>query len=59
MEPTEFTFPCYFLGDPDRAPTTPTWNLLGLTGVVNQIRLSFDGTPSVGALYGRLVVETL
>jgi hypothetical protein len=32
-------------------------NLLGLTGVINQIRLIFDGTPSLVAQGGVLVVE--
>jgi hypothetical protein len=32
-------------------------NLLGLTGVVNQIRLTFDGTTSLVAPSGVLVVE--
>ena len=57
MDPTEFVFPCYFLGDPNLPPPTQARNLLGLTGVINQIRLSFDGTTSVPAPWGVLVVE--
>jgi hypothetical protein len=59
MDPTEYLIPCYFLGDPVHPTPQPAWNLLGLTGVVDQFRLSFDGTPSVGSGYGRLVVEKL
>jgi len=57
MDPTEFVFPCYFLGDPNLAPHSHARNLLGLTGVINQIRLTFDGTTSVQAPWGMLVVE--
>jgi hypothetical protein len=57
MDLTEYVFPCYFLGDPDHAPPMPARNLLGLTGVIDQIRLGFDGTPAVGARYGHLIVE--
>jgi len=46
-----------FLGDPNLPPHTQALNLLGLTGVINQIRLSFDGTTSVQAPWGVLVVE--
>ena len=34
-------------------------NLLGLTGVIDQIRLIFDGTKSLSAPNGVLVVETI
>jgi hypothetical protein len=57
MAPIEYVFPCYFLGDPNRPPVQPR-NLLGLTGVVNQLRLTFDGRPYPGARWGILVVET-
>ena len=30
MDPTEFVFPCYFLGDPNLPPPTQARNLLGL-----------------------------
>jgi hypothetical protein len=49
--------PCYFLGDPNLAPHSPARNLLGLTGVINQIRLFFDGTTSEQAPWGMLVEE--
>ena len=44
------------LGDPN-ATLVRDRNLLGLTGVINQIRLIFDGTPSLVAQGGVLVVE--
>jgi hypothetical protein len=56
MDPTEFVFPCYFLGDPDVPPAPQMRNLLGLTGVINQIRLTFDGTYSLVAPHGLLIV---
>jgi hypothetical protein len=56
MDTTEFVFPCYFLGDPD-VPLLGARNLLGLSGVINQIRLSFDGAYSLVAPSGVLVVE--
>ena len=57
MDPTEFVFPCYFLGDPDVPPPAQVWNLLGLTGVINQISLTFDGRSCVHSPRGVLVVE--
>jgi hypothetical protein len=57
LDPIEYAFPCYFLGDPNRPQPAPARNLLGLTGVVNQIRLTFDGRPYPGARWGILVVE--
>jgi len=57
MDLTEYIFPCYFLGDPDRTPPLTARNLLGLSGVIDQIRLTFDGKSSPGAPYGVLVVE--
>jgi hypothetical protein len=56
MDATEYVFPCYFLGDPNTS-AVPSRKLLGLTGVINQIRLSFDGTVSLVAPSGVLVVE--
>jgi hypothetical protein len=61
LDGTEYAFPCYFLGDPNKhaAPgATAPRNLLGLSGVVDQVRLSFDGKSAVAAApYGNLVVE--
>jgi hypothetical protein len=57
LDPTEYYFPCYFLDDPDIPPAEPR-NLLGLTGMINPIRLSFDGTYTPAAPDGRLIVET-
>jgi hypothetical protein len=56
MDATEYVFPCYFLGDPN-IPPAHSRNLLGLTGVINQIRLTFDGTYSLTAPHGVLLVE--
>jgi hypothetical protein len=63
MEGTEYAFPRYFLGDPN-APTSPAQtatvprNLLGLTGVVDKVRVAFDGKPAgAAAPHGKLVVE--
>ncbi len=58
LEATEYVFPCYFLGDPD-VPMADPKNLLGLTGVINQIRLTFDGTSSIAAQNGILIVEKI
>jgi hypothetical protein len=58
MDPTEYVIPCYFVGDMNVAPPAQAKNLLGLTGVINQLRLSFDGRPYPGAQGGILVVET-
>ncbi len=57
MDPAEFLFPCYFLGEPDDPPPAQARNLLGLTGVINQICLAFDGRSSVSSPRGVLVVE--
>ena len=56
MDATEYVFPCYFLGNPNVRPAKSR-NLLGLTGVINQIRLIFDGTSTLAAPCGILVVE--
>jgi len=61
MDGTEYVFPCYFLGDPKKRGAqggTAPRNLLGLTGVVDKVRLSFDGkSVSPAAPHGSLVVE--
>ena len=60
MDGTEYVFPCYFLGDPNKQaarPATASRNLVGLTGVVDKVRLSFDGKAAPAAPYGNLVVE--
>ncbi len=58
LDSTEYAFPCYFLGDPD-VPSRDARNLLGLTGVIDKVRLTFDGTPSGIAPFGRLIVEKM
>ena len=57
MDATEYIFPCYFLSDPDSPLPKRATNLLGLSGVIDQIRLSFDGSWSAVAPHGVLVVE--
>ena len=44
------------MGDPN-ARLARARNLLGLTGVINQVRLIFDRTPTLAAQCGVLVVE--
>jgi hypothetical protein len=56
MDATEYTFPCYFLGDPN-VPVTEPRNLLGLAGVIDQVRFTFDGPTSPLAPHGVLIVE--
>jgi hypothetical protein len=58
LDATEYVFPCYFLGDPN-IPIVGSKNLLGLTGVIDKVRLTFDGTPSGTARYGLLIVEKI
>ena len=62
MDPIEYAFPCYFIGDPDarfdpnQPPSFPR-TLLGLTAVVDKIRILFDGTPTPTAPHGLMVIE--
>jgi hypothetical protein len=64
MDPTEYVFPCYFIGDPD-APFDPNQpprfprTLLGLSGVVDKIRILFEGTPTAPAPHGLMVIEKI
>ncbi len=58
---TEFVFPCYFIGDPlapiptsNKAP-----NLLGLSGVVDKVRITFDGEAKPAAPYGIVILEEM
>ncbi|HVS35547.1 MAG TPA: hypothetical protein VMS17_08195, partial [Gemmataceae bacterium] len=43
MDPTEYVFPCFFLGDPAAPPAARSANaprkLLGLSGVVDKLRI--------------------
>ena len=62
MDGTEYVFPCYFLGDPSAPlqpspPITRPRYLLGLTGVVDQIRILFDGQAAPHAPHGVMVIE--
>jgi hypothetical protein len=63
---TQYTFPCFFLGDPHTPPSpgTPPARmpryLLGLSCVVDKIRWEFDATPGgVQAPHGYLTVEKI
>lgn len=66
MDQTEYAFPCFFLGDPAKPPNLNApkamrpRNLLGLSGVVNQVRITFEGTPlPPTAPHGVMIVEKL
>jgi hypothetical protein len=64
MNSTEYVFPCYFVGDPDapfdinRPPSFPR-SLLGLSGVVDKIRILFDGAATATAPHGLMVIEKI
>jgi hypothetical protein len=64
MDATEYVFPCFFVGDPS-APVDPKQpprlarSLLGLTGVVDKIRIVFDGTGAAGFPHGRVTIERI
>jgi hypothetical protein len=64
MDPTEYVFPCYFIGapdapfDPNRPPRFPR-SLLGLSGVVDKMRILFDGTPTATAPHGLMLIEKI
>ncbi len=51
MDQTAYVFPCFFLGDPDTPPSPNAppaslpRNLLGISGVVDKIKITFDGKP--------------
>ena len=45
------------LGLLPNVPVANSTNLLGLTGVIDQIRITFDGPTSLQAPHGVLVVE--
>jgi len=57
LDPTEYFSPCDLLGDPAVPPPDPR-NLLGLTGVITQLRFIIDGTYTLAAPDGRLIIET-
>ncbi len=63
MDATEYIFPCYFLGDPNTPLALPPQagnrprTLLGVTGVIDKLRLCFDGDPGPLAPYGYMIVE--
>ncbi len=49
-----FEWPCNFVRDFRRG-----YSLLGMAGVIRDLRLTIDGTPQPDALYGLLIVESL
>lgn len=49
-----FTWPCHFVDTPGQAAPVA---LLGLSGVLNDLRLTFDGTYALDARYGVLLLE--
>jgi hypothetical protein len=64
MDGTEYVFPSYFIGDPSKpvgsgqSAIAPR-NLLGLTGVVDKLLISFDGkSVSAAGPHGSLIIET-
>src|SRR5262249_52583154 len=62
MDATEYAIPCFFLGDPNvalpgRRTATVSRKLVGLSGVINQLRLTFDGDPGPAAPFGYLTAE--
>ncbi len=64
MDATEYVFPCFFLGDPNVVPgaSSPAFlrhNLLGLTRVVDQLRLIFEDEHDPAFPHGKLIVEKI
>ncbi len=66
MDQTEYVIPCHFRGDPDTppapsvSPTALPRNLLGLSGVVDKLRITTDGKAvSAAAPYGLLIIEKI
>jgi hypothetical protein len=51
----DFTWPCHFVA----GPVNESGHLLGLSGIVNDLRLIFEGTYSEDAPYGWLILEEL
>ncbi|HEX5269703.1 MAG TPA: hypothetical protein VFW33_04405 [Gemmataceae bacterium] len=63
MDATEYVIPCHFRGDPlapHLSPSTLPRTLLGLSGVVDKLRITTDGTPlSLSAPYGVVIIEKI
>jgi hypothetical protein len=61
MDPTEYIVPCFFLGDPNVAPTAPpaslARNLLQPLALLDLLRFSFDKNATLTAPYGEMVIE--
>jgi hypothetical protein len=63
MDQTEHVIPCHFRGDPllpSVPPATFPRSVLGLSGVVDKLRIAIDGTPlSMVAPYGVVIIEKI
>jgi hypothetical protein len=58
LEAFDLNIPCHFVGEPEELDSKhPT--LLGLSGVVHQVRLTFDGTASEEFPNGYLAIEPI
>jgi aspartyl protease len=55
LERREFTWPCHFVDHHGKSPTP----LLGLAGVLNDLRILFDGTFALEAPHGWVILEEL
>jgi hypothetical protein len=55
LEGREFIWPCHFVEPQGRPPAAA----LGLAGVIQDLRIIFDGTYALEARYGWLVLEEL
>ena len=53
LHPQQFTWPCHFI----EAPPGPANPALGLAGVLDDLRLTFDGDYQQTAPYGTLLIE--
>jgi hypothetical protein len=58
----EFAFSCYFVGNPSAMASSGSSprlrrNLLGLTSVVDKVRITFDGEVTPQAPYGIMILE--
>jgi hypothetical protein len=64
MDATEYVFPCFFLGDPNIIPgsSSPAFlhhHLLGLTRVVDKLRVILEDPRDPAFPHGKLIVEKI
>ncbi len=61
MDPTEYTVPCFFLGDPNQLPGGNPGNqpaaLLQPFALLDQLRFHFEKNATVAAPYGEMIIE--